>query len=231
MRRQEQEFRRNAHSEAISKLPEIVAETLTRSGLEARERKATLDRVPIEIRRKLPGVTIKALLAGTTPDVGFGLIGKAVGCGKTMAVAAIVSKYTQERIMDVIERDPYAARSVASLAWVSWPEMAERMKDSISAGDHEWPIRCANSLEDAELLVIDDIGAERMRGDYSSDYSAGKLFQIVNGRHRSLKPTIWTSNLDSTGLKALYGDAFESRLVSSNPIVALPDDLPDLRKV
>ena len=53
-----------------------------------------------------------------------------------------------------------------------------------------------DSLGDYDLLIIDDLGAER-----STDYAMEQMFSIVDSRYRSGKPLIVTTNLKLDELK------------------------------
>jgi len=52
------------------------------------------------------------------------------------------------------------------------------------------------SLEDYDLLIIDDLGVER-----SSEYAMEQMFSVVDSRYRSGKPLIVTTNLKLDELK------------------------------
>ena len=53
-----------------------------------------------------------------------------------------------------------------------------------------------DSLRDYDLLIIDDLGAERNTG-----YTMEQMFSIVDSRYRSGKPLIVTTNLKLDELK------------------------------
>lgn len=54
-----------------------------------------------------------------------------------------------------------------------------------------------NRLNEAALLVIDDLGAER-----STDYAIEMVYNVIDGRYRSGKPIILTTNLSLDEMKA-----------------------------
>lgn len=63
-------------------------------------------------------------------------------------------------------------------------------------------------LVEADLLVLDDIGTEKV-----TDWSAEQLYLLINGRYNASKPTLVTSNYDFDELKALYkNDVIANRL-------------------
>ncbi|MBP1544347.1 MAG: ATP-binding protein [Oscillospiraceae bacterium] len=51
-------------------------------------------------------------------------------------------------------------------------------------------------LNSIDLLILDDLGAER-----STDYALERVYSIVDGRYRSNKPVIYTTNLSLEELK------------------------------
>ncbi len=92
-----------------------------------------------------------------------------VGCGKTYAAAAIANA-----ILDKGYR-----------AWmVTAPALVERM------GWEEYD-STMNRLKVFELVVIDDLGAER-----GTDFAKQKIFEAIDARKNAGLPTIVTTNLD-----------------------------------
>lgn len=53
-----------------------------------------------------------------------------------------------------------------------------------------------NQLNRVKLLIIDDLGAER-----GTDYALEKVYDIIDGRYRSGKPAIFTTNLTMREMK------------------------------
>lgn len=205
-------------------------------GLAKTERRAALGKVPIEIRRLMPADTVRMLLHGETPPVGFGLVGTQ-GVGKTLALAAIVKAGVADIVAGKIaslDRVPYDGEEPWRWAgsrwmWASWPTVAADLKAKV-ARDHgsdaveDYVSRAAN----APLLIIDDLGRERMRGTYSEDFSVGQLDRIIDLRSREERPLIWTSNASPRNLARIYGGAIVSRLVGLAPPALLPA-MPDIR--
>ena len=62
----------------------------------------------------------------------------------------------------------------------------------------------------AELLILDDLGAELL-----SNFSLSELFGILNTRLLDQKPMIINTNLDLTELKETYSERISSRLAGS----------------
>lgn len=65
-----------------------------------------------------------------------------------------------------------------------------------------------------DVLVLDDLGAER-----PTDWTAERLFAVVNRRWMDRRPVIATTNLDPPGLRAAIGDRTYSRLMLDGAVV------------
>lgn len=61
-----------------------------------------------------------------------------------------------------------------------------------------------------DLLVLDDLGAERS----NTDYSAQMRFDVINTRYQSGKPTVFTTNLKTEQLFDKSGDVQTCRVLS-----------------
>jgi DNA replication protein DnaC len=74
-------------------------------------------------------------------------------------------------------------------------ELLERIRATFGrqAKEHEREIMTA--LQDCDLLVLDDLGAEKV-----SDWTLDVLFRIIDGRYRAKKPTLFTTNFSPTEL-------------------------------
>lgn len=73
-----------------------------------------------------------------------------------------------------------------------------------------------DALVSLPRLIIDDIGAERQ-----TEWTAERLFSLVNRRWLEELPTVATSNLDPTGLAQHAGERLFSRLVGNDAVVLL----------
>lgn len=182
---------------------------LTRIGVCRREREARMLKVPTEIQAVLPVAPVQALLSGVLPDHGFGL-GGGVGKGKTMALAAILRSAIQRFALNATFPMP----DLRGFNWCSWPEEAAWFSAHPSDADDR-----VERLSTVRLLVLDDLGRERVKGSYVDDWALTRLDLIVSRRNRECLPILWTSNLNIDGLKALYGGSFVSRLTQDNPLI------------
>ena len=84
------------------------------------------------------------------------------------------------------------------------------------------------ALQTVPLLILDDLGRERIRGSYAEDWAASQLDGIINHRYRHEMPILWTTNVPAAHLVVLYGSALVSRLTGDNPLIWF-NDLPDMR--
>ena len=63
-------------------------------------------------------------------------------------------------------------------------------------------------LIDLEVLIVDDIGAEK-----PSDWVAETLYYLINSRYENMKTTIFTSNLNLDELEDRIGDRIVTRII------------------
>jgi DNA replication protein DnaC len=125
------------------------------------------------------------------------------GTGKT-ALAMIVSKAAIE-----------AGRTVAIY---SCPRLLAVIRESIDAGG---VLDFLDRLAGADLLHIDDLGAERR-----TEWVLEQLYSIINTRYEEQRATLVTSNLDHDELSAQLGERIVSRLegMCGEPLPFLGED-------
>lgn len=138
------------------------------------------------------GLQIAKWLVSEKPDKGAYFYG-GVGTGKTL-LAAIVA---QEFIGDGNR--------------VIFGDVPSLLVDIKSTFDGKTSTAAfVEELLDADLLVLDDIGAEKI-----TDWSAEQVYLLINGRYNAAKPTVVTSNYDFEALVARYGgDIIAQRFIS-----------------
>lgn len=215
----------------IDNLERWIPAWLMKAGLTRRELGATWDGIPPKLARILahPPLEVRAMLAGALPAHGFGLAGDA-GTGKTFALAALVRRMAEARWRAWAPAEGLRATR-PWLAWVHWPERVNRMRVlSTVDGGLEDVERMIGSLAAAEVLVLDDLGAERLRGEYVDDWAASQLDGLVDRRYNDLRPTWFTTNLGGEEFLGRYGARLFSRLCSENALIRVPGG-PDLRLI
>jgi Zn-finger nucleic acid-binding protein len=211
LERENAELRQNA--------PRWIQHYLTQAGMSERERAATVERIPQTLRRKLTKSTTAELLAsGAVPSVGFGISGDA-GVGKTMALAAMMKQHTLARWSAL---GPKLGVKVAklSLAWVRWPETVNGWRvEATKDGGLVGVSHALKRLELAPMLVLDDLGAERIKTAYSDDWASSQLDLLIARRYDGMLPTWFTTNLKRETFAERYGARLFSRLCGNSPFI------------
>lgn len=114
----------------------------------------------------------------------------AVGVGKTYAAAAA----TRLAVMD----GWYAA---------FWPVVD--LLDALRPGTEGEGASVLEGCKEVQLLVLDDLGAER-----PTDWTAERMYSLVNDRWLNERPIIVTSNLSASGGRGPFVDAVGPRMYS-----------------
>lgn len=202
------------------RLPYEVDNMLLRANMNVVERNASADRVPEAIERamtahQIAAPRVAALRAGKLPRGLFGL-GGGVGVGKSCALAVEVARYVRAAM--------HAQGSVLperAVLWVRWPELTSELRVMAAArdGGYSSAERMLHGLSTTRLLVLDDLGAERMRGDAGEDWLASALELLLDRRDGNDMPTLYTTNLSRPALLERYGARMYSRLAGRNPLV------------
>jgi len=198
----------------------VIADAiLARCGMPPRVMRSTLDGITPEIRALIPDDLSR----------GFGLSGP-VGSGKTGAVAAILIAAMESGVADGMLR--FGLRSlpgggyaepVYPLAWASWPETVNALR-IMSARDSgiDSAAELVERLAAARWLVLDDLGAERIRGDSASDWATSQLDLILDRRYTEMRPVWYTTSLSLPAFTRWYGRRMIERLVAENPLIVVP---------
>ena len=212
----EQETRR---VEAVAKFREsrekLILELLWDEGrgLQNREAGAELSKIPKPILQAIPW----EFRDGKSWD-GFG-IGGGTGIGKTQAIASVLraalNQWADRVIVPSIRNEYDQRKAFPSIRWSCWPDEVHWLRSHAINGAEER----VDHLATAQLLILDDLGRERIKGDYSQDWGASQLDFIVNSRYRAELPIIWTTNVRQSDLVGLYGAAMVRRLIEPNPMI------------
>jgi DNA replication protein DnaC len=124
------------------------------------------------------------------PYTGLLLVGQ-TGLGKTHLSLAIAGR--------VLE-------SGFSAVYGSTPDLFRKIEDEHFGRDSG---NTMNALQSAELLVLDDVGAE-----FESKFHNSTLYNLLNSRMNAGTPTIVSTNYTMNELKERYGDRITSRLLT-----------------
>lgn len=220
------------------RIPFLVDARLAALGLSSTERSAEPLKVPASIAALIPEAPVSELMLGLRVRRGFGL-GGSMGAGKTMALAAIMKSSVRKRLESTLEamteepdwQDEERWQAAGAFRWVSWPQAAAAMKGAFKGRHGNAEVEeMVDRMSTTQLLVLDDLGRERMRGAYTEDFAIGQLDRIIDMRSREGRPILWTTNQDREELESLYGAAMVDRLMGLAPLVQLPK-LPSLRAV
>lgn len=124
-----------------------------------------------------------------------------VGGGKTHLACAIAWHVLHRRRPD--------GSGFCSARFWSTPQLLAEIRATYRAEAEEHESDIAERATGADLLVLDDFGAEK-----ATDHAADRLFLILNGRLEAGRTTIVTTNLNPDGARAAahFGDRIFSRL-------------------
>ena len=209
------------------RVDEATEKMLGKSGMSVRERRSTVEQITPEILERIPADVLRACEAGERPS-GFGLIGP-VGVGKSGAVAALMMRTVRQRIASGQVQTEYVSRETGGyikppvlLRWCSWPETVNDFR--VIAGQSEGMQQVedmARRLSRAWLLVIDDLGAERIRTGYDDDWATSLLDLVIDRRYTNCDPVWYTSSLTRAELVQKYGRRMFERLGMDNPWIEI----------
>ncbi len=188
-----------------------IAEHLFKGGIGRAELYADWNQVPSQLAKAIPEDWLDQ------EYIGFGLGGN-TGIGKTMALVAglqrIMSGYAVEKMIPSIQNERGPSMRFPSFQWSCWPSEVHWLRGHAIDGADER----AAELVNARILVLDDLGRERIKGDFTQDYAFSHLDYIITERYRNGLPTIWTTNLKVPDLAQLYGAPTLRRLIEPNPL-------------
>lgn len=91
---------------------------------------------------------------------------------------------------------------------VSIDKLLERIKETYNSYGKEGESTVLNSLANADLLIIDDLGTEQ-----KNEWSASRIYNIIDGRYRNSLPTIVTTNIKLKELEEMYHKRTYDRLI------------------
>lgn len=200
-------------------VPEAVEAMLRLIGLEPRELLAEAAKVAPGFKASLPA-SARDLISGTIPKTGFGITGS-TGVGKTCAMVAILRMHIAAAITKARSEGRETGRTAKeTYTWLEWPLCAHWLRQNAVIRPDLVQVAIANWCK-APVLVLDDLGGERRKGDYQEDYACGELDYVISARYRACLPTWYTTNLDQAGLVHFYGARMISRLTGDAPLVEL----------
>ncbi|MFQ3566012.1 MAG: ATP-binding protein [Aggregatilineales bacterium] len=159
--------------------------------------------LPLE-RESLRAALAVAISYASAPD-GWLLLEGTYGCGKTH-LAAAVGNMRLERGDAVI--------------FITTPDLLDHLRSAYGPTSEVGYDELFDRLKNTPMLILDDLGVEN-----PSAWAQEKLFQLLNYRYSSRRPTVITTNVD---LEAL-DPRVRSRLLDDNVIRRIRITAPDYR--
>ena len=102
--------------------------------------------------------------------------------------------------------------------FISVPKLFTKLKSTYNKSSKETESELLGYLEKVDLVVLDDVGAEKSKQeDEEFSWAKSKMFEIVDSRIG--KHTIFTTNFSPDELLNIYGERNFSRMMESTHIV------------
>jgi DNA replication protein DnaC len=144
-----------------------------------------------------------------------------VGTGKTHAAWMAVSAWCiAAGVRPRNERDRDEWHEYRARPNVIFQRMTDMLDDFRPGADGT--VQYVRDCQDADLLVIDDLGAEK-----PSEWTQERLYSVVDHRYANCRPLIVTGNLPPAKLAEQTGDRVASRLAQMCQVVPMTG--PDRR--
>lgn len=142
------------------------------------------------------------------PNVSIVMKGK-TGLGKTHLSLAIAEKVLEQGY---------------SVVYGSAPDLFRKLEQEHFG--YEKSDETSELIMSADLLVLDDLGSE-----FNNPFYTSALYNILNTRYNSGKPTIVNTNLESAEIQQRYGDRITSRLYAMEQLFFLGKDIRVQKKL
>lgn len=142
-------------------------------------------------------------------EAGEGLYiwGKSTGNGKTSWACKVMSHYFRKIAFDTgLENEGL---------YIFLPTFLEDLRDNYDSKDPDFE-QVLSMVRECKLLIIDDIGAERV-----TEWVRERMVSIINTRVSNDLATIYTSNLSPEELKAELGDRISSRVLGASQVIEI----------
>ena len=138
---------------------------------------------------------------------GLYIWGGSTGTGKTSWACKIMSHYFRKITFNTgLEKEGL---------FIFLPSFLEDIRNSYSDKDPDFE-QILEMVNNCKLLIIDDIGAERV-----TEWVAERMVSIINRRSSNGLCTIYTSNLSPDQLKEKLGDRIASRVFGGSQIIEI----------
>ena len=149
----------------------------------------------------------EAVLENVEAGEGLYIWGKSTGCGKTSWACKIMSHYFRKIAFTTgLENEGL---------YIFLPTFLEDLRDNYDSKDPDFE-QVLSMVKGCKLLIIDDIGAERV-----TEWVRERMVSIINTRVSNNLATIYTSNLSPEELTEGLGDRIASRVLGSSKVVEI----------
>lgn len=147
-------------------------------------------------------------------------LGGPFGCGKTF-------------LAQVVLRSLIGGKTTKCRA-VTVPDLLQKYRDSYSRTSDDPYTQTPNQVfaefAECDVLLLDDLGAERSAAGEKGEWAREQVFRIVNHRHENKLTTLATTNLSKEQMNAeRLGGRIVSRLLGRSPYIFV--DGPDYRQI
>ena len=133
--------------------------------------------------------------------------GKNTGCGKTSWACKIMGYY--------FRKIAFSSGLENEGLYIYLPTFLEDLRNSYSNPDEDFA-EVLEMLKKCKLLIIDDIGAEKV-----TEWVRERLVSIINTRVSGGLSTIYTSNLSPDELVSQFEERIASRVLGCSQIVEI----------
>lgn len=149
----------------------------------------------------------EAVLEKVEAGDGLYIWGKSTGSGKTSWACKIMSHY--------FRKVAFATGLENEGLYIFLPTFLEDLRDYYDTKDPDFE-QVLSMVKDCKLLIVDDIGAERV-----TEWVRERMVSIINTRVSNNLATIYTSNLSPEELREELGDRISSRVLGSSKVVEI----------
>lgn len=103
--------------------------------------------------------------------------------------------------------------------FISLPRLMTEIRNTYNRKSEHTELDIFKALEAVDLLILDDIGAEKTKEDEGLSWSKSKIFEIVDSRIG--KATVYTTNYTAKELIHMYGERDFSRMIENAEIIVM----------
>jgi DNA replication protein DnaC len=112
-------------------------------------------------------------------------------------------------------------KKAVSTVFISFPKLLTKIKGTYRGKSEETQESLLNWLRKVDVLILDDLGAEKNENDKDKAWSDGILWEIVDDRLG--KHTVYTSNLSDRGLEVFYHERTLKRILKRTDRIIVQD--------